>query len=221
MALLNAATRAFSDRGWLGARMEDIAEEAGVSVATAFNHFPTKHALAASVYGPIVRPAFEKADRALGAGGDAIEVLERHVRDLARISRRHRELTVVFLSAVAEYTVRATGPPLPDDLGDPRVLTPLCDTLVRVIAAGQATGELRRYPPASQIGSDLAQLVLIEVMTRPRESAADTAELILTILFGTLQPQTLVSSGADHRPFAHARREKDASRVSRQRRETA
>ncbi|HEY4418069.1 MAG TPA: TetR family transcriptional regulator, partial [Pseudonocardia sp.] len=42
-ALLDAADTAFASHGWANARMEDIAAAAGVSAATAYNHFPTKH----------------------------------------------------------------------------------------------------------------------------------------------------------------------------------
>ena len=44
-ALLSAADPAFAARGWARTRVEDIASAAGVSNATAYNHFPTKHVL--------------------------------------------------------------------------------------------------------------------------------------------------------------------------------
>ena len=40
----------FSSQGWLDARMEDIAAGAGVSLATADNHFPSKQALVGHVF---------------------------------------------------------------------------------------------------------------------------------------------------------------------------
>lgn len=203
-ALLAAAERAFSERGWLGARTEDIAKEAGVSAATMLNHFPSKHSLIGHVYRPIALPAVQKAERALAQGGDVLDMLERHVRDLARISRRHRTLTVAFVGAVQEYTVRAGGPPNPEDPHDPRILAPLPDAVIHLIAAGQEQGILRPYPPAPDIGPQITNLLLLRAMTRPRESASDTAELMLTVLFGTLRPETLVASGAAGRPFANS-----------------
>ena len=74
--------------------------------------------------------------------------------------------------------------------------------MVHLIAAGQEQGILRRYPPAPDIGPQITNLLLVRVMTRPRESAPDTAELMLTVLFGTLRPEMLVASGTAGRPFA-------------------
>lgn len=173
-----------------------------MSAATAFNHFPTKHALIGHVYGPLMRPALEAADRELADGRPILEVLERHVRELARLARRHQPLTVAFVGAAEEYAARLGGPPSPEDANDPRVLAPLPDVLVRAITAGQESGVLRPYPPALDIGRNVINLLLVRAMTTPRESAENTAELMLTVLFGTLHPQTLVDSGLEGRPFA-------------------
>ena len=204
-ALLAAAGRAFADRGWLGARIEDIARDAGVSAATAFNHFSTKHCLIGHVYGPLTRPALEAAAVELADGRPILEVLERHVRELAQLTRRHQSLTVAFVGAAEEYAARVGGPPSPGDANDPRVLAPMPDVLVRAIAAGQENEVLRPYPPALDIGRNVINLLLVRTMTTPRESAEDTAELMLTVLFGTLHPQTLVDAGLRGRPFARSR----------------
>ena len=55
-ALLDAADATFGSRGWANTRMEDVAAAAGVSAATAYNHFPSKHVLVGCVYSPLVRP---------------------------------------------------------------------------------------------------------------------------------------------------------------------
>jgi AcrR family transcriptional regulator len=51
-SLLAAADSAFSARSWQATRMEDVAAAAGVSTATAYNHFPTKHSLVGQVFAP-------------------------------------------------------------------------------------------------------------------------------------------------------------------------
>lgn len=175
-----------------------------MSEATAFNHFPTKHCLIGHVYGPLMRPALEAADSELAGGRPILEVLERHVRELARLTRRHQALTVAFVGAAEEYAARVGGPPSPGDANDPRVLAPLPEVLVRAITSGQESGVLRPYPPAVDIGRNVINLLIVRSMTTPCESAEDTAELLLTMLFGTLHPQTLVGAGLSGRPFARS-----------------
>jgi AcrR family transcriptional regulator len=53
-ALLVAAEEIFGSQGWRSARMEDIAARAGVSPATAYNHFPSKQALVGQVFAPLL-----------------------------------------------------------------------------------------------------------------------------------------------------------------------
>lgn len=48
--------------------MEDIAQAADVSSATADNHFPTEHALLAQVYAPVVAPFVARAEQDLDNG---------------------------------------------------------------------------------------------------------------------------------------------------------
>lgn len=201
-----AAAPIFAERGWLGARMEDIANAAGVSAATAFNHFPTKYSLIGELYAPFVAAASNRANCALADGVGAMELLERHIRDLAKMSKTHLALTVPFVGAVQEYTVRVGGPPSRDDRNDPRVLAPVPETLIRLIQKGQEEQILRPYPTSQEIAVQLTNLLLLRALTRPSESADDTAELMLTILFGVLHPETLVAAGPDGRPFAVPRR---------------
>jgi len=67
-ALLSAADPAFAARGWARTRVEDIASAAGVSNATAYNHFPSKHALIGHVYAPLVQTLRTQAYRDLATG---------------------------------------------------------------------------------------------------------------------------------------------------------
>ncbi len=182
--------------------MEDVAKAAGVSTATAFNHFPTRHALMGHLYAPFVQAVSEKADAAIAGGADVVELVEHHVRDLAAMARDHQALTVPLIGAVQEYTVRVGGPPSRDDPNDPRVLAPVPDALIGLLQRGQAQGLLRTYPRASEIGVQITNLLLLRSLTRPNETASDTAELMLTLLFGALRPETLVDAGRDGRPFA-------------------
>ena len=118
-ALLGAATDLFEREGWIGTRIEDVARLAGVSSATAYNHFPTKYALMGHVFRPIIARVLENGQRVLESDEpDLVQALETHIRELCQTTRQHRTLTVAFVGAVQEYTVRVEGPPNPSDSND-------------------------------------------------------------------------------------------------------
>jgi AcrR family transcriptional regulator len=200
-ALLDAADATFGARGWADTRMEDIAAAAGVSAATAYNHFPSKHALVGCVYDPLVRPLLSEAEHDIATGRPVVDALTDQIRALARISQRNRRLTAAFWSAVEEYTIKVSGPPDPADDIDPRTLAPVPEPLRMLIEHGQATGELRPFPSALDASGMVVNLLLLRSMNGPEEPAELTAELLLTVLFGMLRPDLLAKAGADGRPF--------------------
>ena len=200
--LLDAATTLFTERGWTATRMEDIAEAAGVSAATAYNHFRTKTALIGAVYGPRIVAAVAAADAALAAGDDVVEILIRHVRDLVDRTREEPLLTLAFIGGVLDASMRIHGPADPDDPDDPRALAPMHEGLTRVITVGQRDGRFRRYPTAEEMAAQVANVLLLRVLSRPDESPEESVELALTLLFGALCPQLLTEAGPEGRPFA-------------------
>jgi AcrR family transcriptional regulator len=203
-ALLDAADATFGARGWANTRMEDIAAAAGVSAATAYNHFPSKHVLVGCVYGPLVRPLLIQAEQDLATGRPIIDALCDQVMALARISQRNRKLTAAFWSAVEEYTIKVAGPPDPADEVDPRTLAPIPQALLMLIERGQCTGELRPFPTALDASGMIVNLLLLRSINRPDEPAEVTAELLLTVMFGMLRPELLTDAGGQARPFRRA-----------------
>jgi AcrR family transcriptional regulator len=200
-ALLDAADATFGSRGWADTRMEDVAAAAGVSAATAYNHFPSKQVLVGSVYGPLVRPLLSEAEHDIAIGRPVVDALSDQIRALARISHRYRKLTAAFWSAVEEYTIKVSGPPDPDDEDDPRTLAPVPTPLRKLIEHGQCTGELRPFPSALDVSGMVVNLLLLRSINRPDEPADVTAELLLTVLFGMLRPELLADAGTEGRPF--------------------
>ena len=89
-ALLGAADPAFAARGWARTRVEDIASAAGVSNATAYNHFPSKHALIGHVYAPLVQTLRTQAYRDIATGRPVVPALIDHLRALVRIAWSNR-----------------------------------------------------------------------------------------------------------------------------------
>lgn len=200
-ALLDAAETMFGSRGWARTRIEDIAATAGVSAATAYNHFPSKHSLIGHVYGPLLKPLLVQAVRDVDLDRPVVAALEDQVRALARTTSRHRELTAAFFCAVQDYTIRVGGPPDPADDVDPRTLVPMPAAVGMLVSHGQQTGQLRRFPDAAEISSLIINMLLLRAVNHPDESSDVRAELSLTVLFGTLRPELLLDGGDDDRPF--------------------
>jgi AcrR family transcriptional regulator len=198
-ALITAGDAAFTAHGWAGTRIEDIAAAAGVSVATAYNHFPTKHALLGAVYAPYVHTLLAQAEHDITSDRPIVDALTDQVRALARLSWRHRGLTAAFAAAALDYAIRVRRPADPTDGADPRTLAPLPAALHRLIECGQATGELRPYPPAAEISAMIVNVLLLRSINRD-EPPEVTAELLLTILFGVLRPELLAQPGTAPQP---------------------
>jgi len=198
-ALITAADAAFSARGWTNTRIEDVAALAGVSTATAYNHFPSKHALLAAVYAPYLHTLVAQAKHAITDRRPIVAALSDQVHALARLSWHHRELTAAFSAAILDYTVRVGRAPDPDDRTDPRNLTPLIQTLSPLIEHGQVQGQLQPFPPAAEISDMLTNLLLLRSINRRDEPPYTTAVLLLTILFGTLRGEQNDAQGRTQR----------------------
>jgi AcrR family transcriptional regulator len=202
-ALLGAATQLFETRGWAGTRIEDIAAAAGVSSATAYNHFPTKHAIVGAAFEPVLSAVTREVEQARTEGRPAVELLGMAIRGAAEAARARRNLTVAFVSAVQEAAaLRGGEPPDPLDLNDPRSYVQLPSVIAHVITDAQQKGELRVFPDGQEVGATMINLLLLRVLNRRDESAAMTAEVVLTLLLGALKPELLVAAGPNGRPFS-------------------
>jgi AcrR family transcriptional regulator len=184
-SLIRAAQSRFAQLGWQATRVEDVAKDAGVGVATAFSHF-SKQSLLAHAYRPIVEPLIERAREDVERARDPLESLTRHVRELAQVGRQHQKLTVSLLAAVQEQTISVGGPPKPDDDSDVRSIVPLPEPMIELIAYGQRTGTFRPTPPSADVGSYHTNALLLRIMTRPHEAASDTADLVLSQMLPAL-----------------------------------
>lgn len=202
-ALLDAADATFSTRGWARTRMEDIATTAEVSAASAYNHFASKHTLIGHVYKPLVDTLVAQAERDRERGRPLVDALKDQVRALARMTFRHRGLSAAFWYAINDYAGgRAAGPADPEDPDDPRTLASIPDTLLGLITDGQRSGEFRGYPEAGDVAGAVVNMLLIRTVNRPFEPPEQTAELLLSVMFGLLKPELLLNA---ERPFSGAR----------------
>jgi AcrR family transcriptional regulator len=181
--------------------MEDIAAGAGVSVATAYNHFPSKHALIGHLYSPLIQPLLVQAQRDIAEHRPVVDALCDQVKALTRLTFRYPTLTAAFWSAVQEYTIRVAGPPDPTDDIDPRSLAPIPESIRVLVEHGQGTGEVRRFPSAVEVSALIVNTLLIRSVNRPHEPPEVRSEVLLTAMFGMLRPDLLADAGPDGRPF--------------------
>ena len=178
-ALIGAAEALFAERGWSRARLEDIAQAAGVSVPTAYNHFPGgKQELIGSAYAPLLAPLMQEAQADIAAGRDAGQAVARHVRRLVTLARRSK-LTLPMLTAAFEQMLRAGPPTGPRDV---RTLVPLADTMTNLISYGQERGEFHPVPSPADVATYHINALLIRLMSRPKEPEQDTANLAVNQL---------------------------------------
>ncbi len=175
-AILAAAEEVFASDG-IQARMERIAEQAGVAVGTLYNHFEDRAALVRSLVRSRREALLSRVDDALAAAKDGTveEQLGAFFSAVEEHARAHGRLLSVLMQA-------GEGP------GQVRPPRTLLEELARraraIVARGTASGELRAdrakvFAPAL-VG--IARVVLVRVLegaSSPGETAAAIVELFL------------------------------------------
>lgn len=183
-ALLSAARELLLERGYTATRIEDVAKLAGRAPATAYVHFPTKNYLVASVVAPMFDPVFEAARDSLRRSGPVTEDVVAHIERLAEVGRGQQVLATALLEAIQDATVRSGTPSSPQD---PRVTVPLPAPLEDLLRKGQQAGEFPQGLPAAEVAAYVTNGVMLRILTRPQETAADTAHLALALLLPSLK----------------------------------
>ncbi|WP_431921238.1 TetR/AcrR family transcriptional regulator [Nonomuraea jabiensis] len=173
--LLGAARALFTERGWYRTRIEDVAAAAGVSAATAYNHFKSKQILMGSVYRPLVGRLSKSVELALGDESDPVDAILRHFYDVAALARRRQRLTESLVAAMHEQTIRHGQVTAEPDEADVRHLVPLYTMLARLMEHGQRRGVLRSGPSVIAGAAFCTDTLLHHALNLHEESAHDTA----------------------------------------------
>jgi len=142
-AILGAALRIFAERGYGGARIEDIAEAAGIGKGTLYVYFSSKRALLEGVVRAAADPGLAAIEaiavQAEGEPADVIRViLERAKRAL------HNDITPVFAKVLVAEGSRA---PEVSAIYRKEVMEPLLELIATVIGRGIQTGKFRPIDP--------------------------------------------------------------------------
>jgi AcrR family transcriptional regulator len=140
-ALLEAALEVFALRGYRTARLDDVAEVAGVTKGAIYHYFDTKEALLLGVVDHYQALAFGRAEDALREGGmpatARIRLLMRKVFGHSDVANRGRLLTLL-LRGMAHEVPRVHERWLRE--GPARLWT----MLARLVEEGKESGEFRR-----------------------------------------------------------------------------
>ena len=99
--ILAAASAIFSENGFAGARMDEIAIRAGVNKATIYYHIGDKNALYAETLHHVFKPTADRMAVTLRAGQGAEEKLVTFIQSFADMLDRHPHLSSIMLREVA------------------------------------------------------------------------------------------------------------------------
>ncbi|GAA1613411.1 hypothetical protein GCM10009733_006870 [Nonomuraea maheshkhaliensis] len=183
--LLSAARAKFTEHGWHHTRMDDVARAAGVSSATAYNHFKSKQILMGFVYRPLIGRLSEAVKSTLEVDSDPVDVILRHFYDLVALARRWHRLTEALVAAMKEQTLRHGTVSAEFDEADVRHLVPLCTMLADLMEHGQKHGVLRSGPSVIKGAAFYTDALLHQALNLHEESAHDTALNMLDQLLST------------------------------------
>jgi AcrR family transcriptional regulator len=163
--ILDAASAIFAERGFEGARVDDIAARAGVNKAMLYYHVGDKTAL----YSAVLLRNFGRVrvvlDEALAAGGTARQRLEAVITALTRMVQRHPDHPRMMLREIASGAASL----------EPEVLAAMLEVVgvVRaLIAEGTAAGEFRAIDPVLTHLTLVGAVVFLNASAPLRDRAA-------------------------------------------------
>jgi len=100
--VLDAAAETFARRGLAGTRVREIAEAAGVNVATLYNYYPSKDALYEAVLERGLRPLTEKLAE-FSVGSRELESAHQVVREVMQHLVKYPNFSkLIYLEAISE-----------------------------------------------------------------------------------------------------------------------
>lgn len=134
--ILASAQSQFARFGYEGARVDEIARDAGINKATLYYQIGDKAALYHAVLGPLFTLVVNDLERKVGREPTAESRLRAYVATLAHLLVQHRDLAPLLLREVV-----AGGEHLPDELV--RQLTQVNQILRAVLLDGVSSGEFR------------------------------------------------------------------------------
>ncbi|MFZ5816553.1 MAG: TetR/AcrR family transcriptional regulator [Bacillota bacterium] len=176
-ALFEAAIALFQEKGFDATSVDEIAERAGFSRATFFNHFKTKDGVL-RFYGEHLRAQVEAAMLAVGPGAGPMHRLRVVLHTLTREAELHRaEARFVYLHSSGDAGYLAKPSPARQHLFE----------LMQVqVAEAQQAGQIRTDLPAWELAflvASLIQMAALAVVMAGR-SAESMSEITWQMICG-------------------------------------
>jgi AcrR family transcriptional regulator len=170
-ALLDAAERLFTERG-LAVTLDDIADAAGVNIATAYRHFRNKHEVADSILRERIAAALLIAEDA-AAAADPWQGLEQFLVRMFALMQQDRAISDLYSQAVLSEQVEAL---------QAQMMPPLQALVRRAHRAGVVRAGLR----AQDLG---VVLRMLETLTDlPASDGTDLAQRYVPLMLAALGP---------------------------------
>jgi AcrR family transcriptional regulator len=173
--VLDAALQLFNERGYLGVRVEDIAQQAGVSRATFYKHFAEREQVLAELFERLLGAESAEAEPADEAGPEPVEQqVATAVESAVRRMLEQEELArFVYSLPVRHSALLRPGV---------RTTPPVFTRVTRLLELGVARDEVRADVPVDL----LARHVLAALETAMRDWAegrpGDPVEHLRTML---------------------------------------
>lgn len=182
-AILGAAERVFAERGFAGAKMTDIAREAGTAIGTLYNYFDSKESICLSMMESRARELFARLERAI----DSEHTPRAKLAAFVRAGWGFVDESTTLFAALGEANL---GGPYQGSAmcehGD-RIQTEIRRVLLGLLADAAAAGDLRDdiaiEDMAEFFGGAMRGFVHNWKRKHPDESLADRAPLVLDLFF--------------------------------------
>jgi TetR/AcrR family transcriptional regulator, fatty acid metabolism regulator protein len=153
--ILDGAIRVFARKGFHGARVGDVAEEAGVSHGLVYHYFASKDELLEAVFRETWNEVLEAITAVEQSGEPARDQLRQVTKILLRGWQNEPDRTAVIMREIAR------SPELQRLIAD---LTKPREAVERIIRSGQERGELRRDVDA-RLASTMFYGAIDEILT--------------------------------------------------------
>jgi AcrR family transcriptional regulator len=184
--ILEAGRDVFAEKGYERATTAEIAHRLGISEATVFSYFRGKRELCARVIGDWYDEIIEAIESGLPRDGSVRQ-------QFAFIVRTHLRLMLVNGTGLCSL-VLSEGRTRQHELGE--ALTGLhrryTAPLMRVLAQGQATGQIRADMPLrllrSLVFGPMEHVLWDATLANRRTDIEATAERLIDVLWSALQP---------------------------------
>ena len=134
--ILDAAVRVFARKGFYATRVSEVAKAAGVADGTIYLYFKSKDDLLVSLFEHRIERLLTYLDTELPRGASATHKLQRVIELQLGLLEGERDLAEVVTVILRQSTK------LMKEYAAPK-FTAYFDAIARVVAEGQATGELR------------------------------------------------------------------------------